>query len=288
VTPSFNQGQFLEETIRSVLLQGYPHIEYFVLDGGSKDQTIEVLQKYSRWLSFWTSEPDGGQSTAINRGLRMGSGVYATWINSDDLLFKNAVANFVQCANGGQDVVYIGDCIHIDEAGETLLTHRGRVSCFEDLVRIRSIWHSNGWIDQPGAFFPLELILRVGGLNEKNHLTMDYELWGQFLLSGAEMRYIGIPTGIFRTHQAQKTQQAVKQTESMIDAALALLERPNPLSEDVKREILTDLYAYREEYPKRMWKGSGRLARIGLPPSIVEPVRTLRNAIKGKFANGSK
>ena len=69
VTPSFNQAQFLEETIRSVLLQGYPNLEYFVLDGGSKDNSVEIIKKYSPWLTYWASEPDGGQSNAINRGL---------------------------------------------------------------------------------------------------------------------------------------------------------------------------------------------------------------------------
>src|SRR5262249_22787460 len=91
VTPSFNQGQFIEETIRSVLLQGYPDLEYFVLDGGSTDDSVAIIKKYSPWISFWASEVDGGQSAAINRGLRMGSGWYATWINSDDMLCKNAL-----------------------------------------------------------------------------------------------------------------------------------------------------------------------------------------------------
>src|SRR5262245_44445354 len=93
VTPSFNQGQFIEETIRSILLQGYPNLEFFILDGGSNDNTVDVIRKYSPWIDFWVSEPDRGQSAAINRGLQMASGLYATWINSDDLLCKNAFYN---------------------------------------------------------------------------------------------------------------------------------------------------------------------------------------------------
>ena len=110
VTPSFNQGRFLEETIRSVLLQGYPDMEYFVLDGGSTDNSVEIIEKYARWITFWTSEPDKGQSAAINRGLRMGSGMYATWINSDDLLCKDALSMHFQRHPSGENVVYIGDC----------------------------------------------------------------------------------------------------------------------------------------------------------------------------------
>ena len=92
VTPSFNQGQFLEATIRSILLQGYPDLEYFVLDGGSTHGSVEIIKKYAPWLSHWVSEPDGGQSAAIDRGLRRGSGLFATWINSDDMLFLSFLA----------------------------------------------------------------------------------------------------------------------------------------------------------------------------------------------------
>ena len=90
ITPSFNQGEFIEETIRSVLLQGYPDLEYLILDGGSTDNSIEIIKKYSTWLTYWVSEPDSGQSDAINRGLKRASGDFSTWINSDDMLCKNA------------------------------------------------------------------------------------------------------------------------------------------------------------------------------------------------------
>src|SRR5215831_8542048 len=117
ITPSFNQGRFLEATIRSVLLQGYPDLEYFVLDGGSRDNSIEIIRKYSQWITFWASEADGGQSAAINRGLKMGSGVFANWINSDDMLCKNALTTLVGGTKLARDTLYVGDCISIDEMG---------------------------------------------------------------------------------------------------------------------------------------------------------------------------
>src|SRR5205085_2142938 len=153
-------------------------------------------------------EPDGGQSAAINRGLRMASGVHATWINSDDMLCKDALAAHVRTAGLEPDTVYIGDCIYIDAASNTLYTHRGRVRSFEDLVRIPRIWRSEGSIDQPAVLFPLELALRVGGVNENNHNSMDFELWGRFFLAGAKVAYTEIPFGLFRCHDAQKTQDA--------------------------------------------------------------------------------
>ena len=92
VTPSYNQGQFIEETIRSVLLQGYPDLEYIIMDGGSTDGAVDIIRKYERWLIHWQSSPDGGQSAAINEGLRYASGSWGNWLNSDDLLTDGALA----------------------------------------------------------------------------------------------------------------------------------------------------------------------------------------------------
>src|SRR5262249_55409307 len=224
VTPSLNQGRFIEETIRSILLQGYPDLEYIVLDGGSTDHSVEIIRKYSPWISFWVSEPDSGQSAAINRGLAMGSGSYGTWMNSDDMLCKNALTNHASRCGLAGDFVYVGDCVYVDETSTVLFTHRGRVHSFEDLVRISSVWRQ-GCIDQPAVLFPLRLARQVGGLNEGNHLSMDFELWGQFLLAGAEFCYTEIPFGHFRCQRMQKSQDALKQTNSMIDAALMLVGR---------------------------------------------------------------
>lgn len=280
VTPSFNQGRFLEETIRSVLLQGYPNLEYFVLDGGSTDNSVEIIKKYSSWIDFWISEPDGGQSAAINRGLRMGTGSHATWINSDDMLCKNALYNQVLTREFATNVVYIGDCVNIDEIGNVLFIHRGRVQSLEDLVRVRSVWRSKGYICQQEVLFPLKLALHVGGLNEENHYSMDYELWGKFFLAGAKVEYTGIPFGFFRWHTGQKTQDNIKQTESTLEAAEDLLGQSEAIPAETKEEIFAELNAYRAAYPLRVWRESGRLSRIGLPPAIVVPIRHLRHAVE--------
>jgi glycosyltransferase involved in cell wall biosynthesis len=283
VTPSFNQGQFIEETIRSILLQGYPNLEYFVLDGGSTDNTADVLEKYSRWFDFCVSEPDRGQSAAINRGLRMGSGLYATWINSDDLLCRDALSNHFLNHQPEPAVVYVGDCLNIDQAGQILFTQRGQITSLEDLLRIRSVWTAGNYISQQAVLFPLSLANRVGGLNEENHYSMDYELWGRFLLAGAELRYTRILFGCFRRQEAQKTSDIAKQTASTLDVAEALLAATKSIPPSAKQEILADLQAYREEYPKILWEHTGRLARLGLPPSIVTPIRTVKKTLGRAF-----
>jgi hypothetical protein len=130
------------------------------------------------------------------------------------------------------------------------------------------------------------LALRVGGLNEENRYTMDYELWGEFFLAGAKVQYTEIPIGIFRSHQDQKTQDNLKQTNSMIDAAENLVMRATILSREVRQEILDELQAYRRAYAEILWKQSGRLARIGIPRPVVTSIRNLRDSLRKTIGSG--
>jgi glycosyltransferase involved in cell wall biosynthesis len=284
ITPSYNQGNYLEETIRSVLLQGYPKFEYIIMDGGSSDESIEIIKKYSPWLSHWVSEPDAGQSDAINRGLHKATGEFATWINSDDLLCKNALSNHATQVGFDCNTVYVGYCVYIDHQSEPLSLHRGRVKSLEDLVRIEKVWRSednHGHIDQPAVLFPCNLALAVGGLNHENHFTMDYELWGKLLCAGATFSYTDVQFGMFREHSEQKTHDVLQVTESLLSTAAKLAITADCFSEDTKKEIIAEINSYSAAYKNDYWRGSGRLARIGLPRAIVAPIRTLRTRIKG-------
>jgi glycosyltransferase involved in cell wall biosynthesis len=291
ITPSYNQGSYLEETIRSILLQGYPKLEYIVLDGGSQDQSLEILKKYSPWLSYWLSEPDAGQSDAINRGLNKATGQFATWINSDDLLCKNALlSHATEVGFGDCHTVYVGYCVYIDHESLPLSQHRGRVKNLEDLLRVKGVWRSEnnqGHIDQPAVLFPRELALSVGGLNDENHFTMDYELWGKLFCAGASFFYTDVQFGMFREHAEQKTYNALQITESLLSTAANLAVTADCLSENARKEILAELNSYLTAYKKDYWTGSGRLGKIGLPRGIVTPIRTLRTRIKAIMARQS-
>ena len=279
VTPSFNQGRFLEETIRSILLQGYPNLEYLVIDGGSTDNSVEIIKTYSPWLNYWVSEPDSGQSDAINRGLKTGSGEFAAWINSDDLLCKDALTEHASRIGFETNTVYVGICIYINETGKVLCSHRGRVHSLEDLVRIGTVWRSEpqrGHIVQPEVLFPRQLAVTVGGLDCANHSTMDFELWGKFFLAGAQFRYTDIHFGMFREHPNQKIRDGLRQTQSLLATAAKLVLQADSFSEQTKSEILADLRAYGKTYESDYWKATGRLARLGLPPEMVTRLRSLR------------
>jgi len=276
ITPSFNQAQFIEETIRSILLQGYPNLEYFIMDGGSTDGSVEIIKKYSQWLSYWVSQTDGGQSDAINRGLRMASGAFATWINSDDLLSKNALFEHASRIGFAPDTVFVGNCIYIDKTGKLLSLHTGRVQSLEDLVRIKTVWGVGGHIVQPEVLFPRELALSIGGVNPNNHFTMDYELWGRLFLTGAKFQYTGIPFGMFREHPEQKIHDPLRTIDSLLETAAKLIALADCFSENTKGELIADLYTYRVKYQRDYWRGSGRLARIGLPRQLVTSLRRLK------------
>jgi hypothetical protein len=279
ITPSFNQERFLEGTIRSVLLQGYPNLEYRVLDGGSSDGSVAIIQKYAAWLTHWISEKDGGQSAAINRGLRASSGAFAAWINSDDLLCRNALVTLATRASFQSRDVYIGDCVYVDENQQPLSVHRGRVHDFDDLVNITSIWRARGQrghIVQPEVLFPLQLALDVGGLDPLNHRTMDYELWGKFLLAGAVFRYTEIPFGMFRLHADQKTADGWAQTQALVGTAEKLVGCAQHLADDRRQKILADLRRYQDD----VWLETGVLARLRLPPRMVLPVRAINAALR--------
>jgi glycosyltransferase involved in cell wall biosynthesis len=283
VTPSFNQARFLEATLRSILLQGYPDLEYFVLDGGSTDGSINIIKKYERWLTHWVSEPDGGQSVAINRGLRLASGLFLTWINSDDMLSRNALVDHASRFGFSPAVVYVGDCVYVDDEDRELSRHRGRVHNFLDLVRIPTVWRASGrrgHIVQPEVLFPRQLTLDVGGVDERNHLSMDFDLWGKFLLAGAMFRYTEIPFARFRIHGDQKTGQGWAMTLSLVGTAVKLVGQAPHLPEKDRQIIVAELAAYEREY----WLNTGPLARARLPQRVVLPLRGFYAGLRRRAA----
>jgi glycosyltransferase involved in cell wall biosynthesis len=256
-----------------VLLQGYPNLEYIVLDGGSVDGSVDIIKRYSPWIDYWTSEPDGGQSAAINRGLKMASGQFATWINSDDMLHQNALSAHASRIGFSDNHVYVGVCAYMDVDGKIVSLHRSRVATLEELLRIAKIWRKGGNIVQPEVLFPRSLALDVGALNRDNHNTMDYDLWGKFLIAGATFQNTDIPFGMFRRYPGQKTSDGLATTDSLIATALTLLDKAEALSKEARQSIQAELQAFHAAYPDKHWKSTGRLARIGLPRSLVTMIR---------------
>jgi glycosyltransferase involved in cell wall biosynthesis len=200
VTPSFNQARYIEATIRSVLEQDYPDIEYFVMDGGSTDGTVEILKKYSNKLTGWVSEKDKGQTDAINKGFARATGDILAWINSDDTYNPGAVSAAVKYLTEHPEtgMVY-ADTDFIDENGRII----GKFPAAQtDLPRLRQ-----GYVHVPqqATFFRASLWKQIGPLDPGFYFAMDYDLWTR-LAALAPFAYIPGPVWAnFRLHGAGKT-----------------------------------------------------------------------------------
>jgi glycosyltransferase involved in cell wall biosynthesis len=197
VTPSYNQGQFIEETIRSVLLQGYRDLEYVIIDGGSTDQSVEIIKKYEPWLTYWVSEKDRGQAHAINKGLSRVTGNLFNWVNSDDVLFQSALHSLGElhktgCAIAGV-VVNFG-------MGRTEVVPNERLSVSAILAGKRGLsWH------QPGLWFEPSSILMSGGIDERLQYMFDWDLTIRYLEIFPKVIYTRAYLTHFRFHEHSKT-----------------------------------------------------------------------------------
>ncbi len=181
VTPSYNQGRFLEETIQSVLNQSYPNIEYIIIDGGSTDQSIEIIRKYESRMSYWVSEKDQGQTDAINKGFRMAKGDLVGWINSDDFLEPGAVALVVSAhQRNPQSVLFHGKLRVIDEKGGLIEIRNPRHE-----VSLFGLLNKFDQVSQPGSFYLRKAVEKGSFLDTELRTAMDFDLWLRLLSIGS-------------------------------------------------------------------------------------------------------
>lgn len=201
VTPSFNQGHYLEETIRSVLLQGYPDLEYIVIDGGSKDGSVDIIKRYAPWLSYWMSKPDKGQAHAINKGIRRMTGDIVAWVNSDDIYLQWAFACVASAYKENPNALVQGKGF----ISNSDLTELSAVSPSAfTLQNMITYWNRSSTIFVPGLFSPASLIREVGFLDQTLDYTFDIDLFCRLLLK-APVHYIDFPLAVFRWHETSKT-----------------------------------------------------------------------------------
>lgn len=171
VTPSYNQVNYLERTILSVLNQGYPNLEYFVIDGGSTDGTVDIIRKYEKYLTGWVSEKDRGQTDAINKGIRMATGDYVAYQNSDDIFAPGAFERVAECwQKRPQTDVFFGDMYHLDEEDNVL--EEMRVPPFSVECHI----YEGMQVFNQALFIRRELLSQHGLFDESLRFTMDYEI----------------------------------------------------------------------------------------------------------------
>jgi len=206
VTPSFNQAAYLEETIRSVLEQNYPNLEYIIIDGGSTDGSVEIIRRYEKYLSFWVSEPDGGQSDALNKGFARASGSWFAWLNSDDIYLPDTFATVAGEISSRPDVDWIVGSILVANQKLNLLG------------RFDPVCHTRNWLDfvctkrkygtalpQPGTFWSRRAWEKTGLFDENLHYAMDHDYWGRMAFQGFRPHCLASELAIIRRHADAKT-----------------------------------------------------------------------------------
>jgi glycosyltransferase involved in cell wall biosynthesis len=206
VTPSYNQAEFLEETIRSVLLQGYPDLEYIVMDGGSRDDSAAIIRKYEKFLTYWVSEKDRGAADAVARGLARASGTILAYLNSDDPYRPGAIScaadQFVKHPEA--DVVF-GDTYWTDAQGLVVAERR------QTPFSVSGYLYGGTDLQQPSTFWKRELYQRVGAMNPEYQTAFDTDLFVRFAVAGARFRHVKQFLSCFRIHSDAKSSTLIEQ-----------------------------------------------------------------------------
>ncbi len=202
ITPSYNSGKYLEETILSVLNQTYKNYEFIMIDGGSSDKTLDIIEKYEKNFTYWVSEKDRGQTDAINKGLKMAKGDLVTWICADDLYYPDtlmSIAGYI--SENGIDpdkigVIY-GQSLNFTDDGYTSISKGYDIN-------LRTLLHKDPNVLQIASFHSNRIMKEIGYLDTSLNYCMDYDLWIRTLQRG-ELYYINKLLGKFRLHDESKT-----------------------------------------------------------------------------------
>jgi len=200
VTPSYNQGRFLEATLRSIHLQGYPNLEHIVIDGGSSDESVAILERYSPHLAYWVSEPDRGQSHALNKGFAHATGDLMVWINSDDMLAPGALQTVAERFRQGDCDIITGHTRFVDSDGTPGTQYTAGPSPASLVLRMGGFP-----APQPSTYWTRQVWAEQGPLAEDLHLAMDFDLWIRMAAANYRWVIVDHDLALFRHHADQKT-----------------------------------------------------------------------------------
>lgn len=252
VTPSFNQSHFIRATIDSVAAQDYPHIEHIVMDGGSTDRTREVLAEYPKLT--WTSEPDKGQTDAINKGLRRATGEIVAYINSDDVYRQGAFSAAAGAlAAHPEAVAVVGDCDVIDAQGETVGFLKARLDDPEDLLRFWE-WDRKVCIPQAATFIRRSALDAVGLFDESFDMAMDLEMWLRLARFGP---IITLDTTLAAYRDTDENKTSTRRYDMLAESYRAAVkhleiappERRDAVEKELRRELAGHLLTIAEDGP---------------------------------------
>jgi glycosyltransferase involved in cell wall biosynthesis len=200
ITPSYNQAEFLERTIQSVINQNYPNLEYIVIDGGSTDGSVEVIRKYEKYLTYWISEPDFGQSHAINKGLKMATGDWVCWQNSDDIFYPSAFSNFLTVAIKFPSLDLIVGNMNLIDRFDNVLRDIKYVK-----PTYRSLLNEGMVLANQAAFWKRAVHHDLGFLDQDYDCMFDYDWFLRLTRFTRKVRHINATLAALRLHEETKT-----------------------------------------------------------------------------------
>jgi GT2 family glycosyltransferase len=266
ITPSFNQAAFLEHTIRSVLEQRYPNLEYIIIDGGSTDGSVEIIRKYETHLAYWTSEKDRGQTHAINKGLQRATGEIIAYLNSDDMHLPGALkcvaGHFL--ANPDVDLIH-GRCRVVDVHGKRTGERMGDITRYVEILDLWDVWWNQRNFVQPEVFWTRRIMDKIGPFQEELVWVMDYEYWARILRAGGRVESVRAELAAFRVQPNQKSAQSEKSALELLNVVRPLLwEKPSRLRFG-ERVTLQGKWIFdalfRREASRLAAEGHGRMGR---------------------------
>lgn len=268
VTPSFNQAEFLEETLRSVLLQGYPALDYLVMDGGSQDGSREIIERYAPWLAHWQSQPDGGQADAVAQGLARAQGDIFNFINSDDVLLPGALATVGAALSPGDGVGLAGVVIDRGPEGDSLFVPRD--FSLDDFLAHRHF-------HQPGVWLETQTLRDLGGFPTDYDYCFDYALYLRLAAHHGHVALTDQPLAVFRVHPASKT--SMHHAHFRNERVRALREALVDVPVDSKPLLQRRLRALEREVARASLLTRAEHLLAGPAPGVVARLKVVRQAL---------
>lgn len=232
IIPSYNQGRFLEDTIVSVLSQNYPEVEIIIMDGGSKDNSVDVIKKYEPYITYWQSQKDKGQSNAINEGFKRATGEFVTWLNSDDVLLPGALLAIDKTIEANPDIEWFtGNVLWMDKNG--VIIRVGKTEKENWLWNKRHLFSNGG----PTTIMRRSTLEKLGWLREDFHYMMDTELWHRFIANG--YRFVRVKSYLWglRLHENAKMSG-----HNFKDSALADKNHPSWIQKNKEESFISEHY----------------------------------------------